>query len=244
MLTLFHAPWSRSSRLVWLLEEIGVGYEICYCDIPRMDGSGARDPRNPHPDGKVPALLHDDVLVTESAAVALYLTDLFPEAGLGAQWVAGRGDPALARAARDLVVKIAATVPERLRPVVLEPAVASAPVWKPNEIETLDMSRVRAWIHAGRKLRLHYADEQGNETLRVIWPFLIGYRETTRLLVGWCEMRGDFRTFRTDRVVEADFLEDRYPGRPAVLRGKWFARMEAERAAWEAAGRPMPPGGC
>ena len=30
MLTLFHAPWSRSSRLVWLLEEIGVGYEICY----------------------------------------------------------------------------------------------------------------------------------------------------------------------------------------------------------------------
>ena len=108
MLTLFHAPWSRSSRLVWLLEEIGAGYEICYCDIPRMDGSGARDPRNPHPDGKVPALLHDDVLVTESAAVALYLTDLFPEAGLGAPvgspergayltwlaWTAGEMEPA------------------------------------------------------------------------------------------------------------------------------------------------------
>ena len=89
MLTLFHAPWSRSSRLVWLLEEIGAGYEICYCDIPRMDGSGARDPRNPHPDGKVPALLHDGALVTESAAIALYLTDLFPEAGLGA----APGDP-------------------------------------------------------------------------------------------------------------------------------------------------------
>jgi len=84
MLTLFHAPWSRSSRLVWLLEEIGQPYEIVYCDIARMDGTGARDPRNPHPDGKVPALLHDDVLVTESAAIALYLTDLFPKAGLGA----------------------------------------------------------------------------------------------------------------------------------------------------------------
>lgn len=84
MLTLFHAPWSRSSRLVWLLEEIGAGYDICYCDIARTDGSGARDPRNPHPDGKVPALLHGDVLVTESMAVALYLVDLFPEAGLGA----------------------------------------------------------------------------------------------------------------------------------------------------------------
>jgi len=108
MLTLFHAPWSRSSRLVWLLEEIGVSYEICYCDIVRMDGTGARDPRNPHPDGKVPALLHDDVLVTESAAIALYLTDLFPEPGLGAPvgspergayltwlaWTAGEMEPA------------------------------------------------------------------------------------------------------------------------------------------------------
>ncbi|HYC98291.1 glutathione S-transferase family protein [Brevundimonas sp.] len=108
MLTLFHAPWSRSSRLVWLLEETGAPYDICYCDIARSDGTGARDPRNPHPDGKVPALLHDDVLVTESAAVALYLTDLFPEAGLGAPvgspergayltwlaWIAGEMEPA------------------------------------------------------------------------------------------------------------------------------------------------------
>ncbi|KQY85890.1 YafY family protein [Brevundimonas sp. Root1423] len=171
-------------------------------------------------------------------------SDEVEAAVLGAQWVAGRGDPALARAARDLIAKIAATVPEKLRPVLLEPAVASAPVWKHEaEVETLDMSRVRAWIHAGRKLRLHYADEQGNETLRVIWPCLVGYRETKRLLVGWCETRDDFRTFRTDRVVEADFLDDRYPGRPAVLRGKWYAKIAAEHAAWEAAGRPALPGG-
>ena len=39
---------------------------------------------------------------------------------LGAQWVAGRGDPTLARAARDLITKIASAVPERLRPFVLE----------------------------------------------------------------------------------------------------------------------------
>ncbi|MNT22567.1 Glutathione S-transferase GST-6.0 [compost metagenome] len=48
-----------------------------------MDGTGAADPRNPHPDGKVPALLHNGALITESAAVALYLTGLHPEAGLG-----------------------------------------------------------------------------------------------------------------------------------------------------------------
>ena len=83
MLTLFHAPRSRSSRIVWLLEELGADYRIRYVDIPRRDGSGRSDPSNPHPDKKVPALAHDDVLVTESAAICLYLTDLHPDAGIG-----------------------------------------------------------------------------------------------------------------------------------------------------------------
>ena len=83
MLTLFHAPQSRSSRLVWLIEELGAEVDIHYCDILRSDGSGARDPQNPHPDGKVPALLHDGALITESGAVAVYLAGLYPEAGLG-----------------------------------------------------------------------------------------------------------------------------------------------------------------
>lgn len=83
MLTLFHAPQSRSSRLVWLIEELGAEVDIHYCDLVRRDGSGSRDPLNPHPDGKVPALLHDGALITESAAVALYLTGLYPDAGLG-----------------------------------------------------------------------------------------------------------------------------------------------------------------
>jgi glutathione S-transferase len=82
MLTLFHAPQSRSSRIIWLLEELGAKYEIAYTNIPRMDGSGAVDAANPHPDKKVPALVHDGALVTESIAIMLYLTDLHPEAGL------------------------------------------------------------------------------------------------------------------------------------------------------------------
>ena len=82
MLTLHHAPHSRSSRIVWLLEELGAPYELKITNIPRMDGSGAADPSNPHPDKKVPALVHDGVLITESIAVIQYLTDLFPAAGL------------------------------------------------------------------------------------------------------------------------------------------------------------------
>lgn len=83
MLTLFHAPRSRSTRFLWLLEELGAPYEIVRVDIKRGDGSGARDSRNPHPHGQVPALLDDGILVTESAAIALYLTDSHPQAGLG-----------------------------------------------------------------------------------------------------------------------------------------------------------------
>lgn len=77
MLTLFHAPRSRSTRMIWLLEELGAPYEIRSVTIARQDGVGARDPANPHPHGQVPALVDDGVLITESAAIALYLTDKY-----------------------------------------------------------------------------------------------------------------------------------------------------------------------
>lgn len=83
MLTLYHAPRSRSSRMVWLLEELGVPYTLKCVNIRRADGSGAADPENPHPHGKVPALTDDGALIFESPAIALYLTDRFPEAKLG-----------------------------------------------------------------------------------------------------------------------------------------------------------------
>lgn len=83
MLRLHHAPRSRSSRIVWLLEELGADCEIVYTNITRQDGSGDEDEANPHPDKKVPALVHNGTLITESSAIVLYLTDLFPEAGLG-----------------------------------------------------------------------------------------------------------------------------------------------------------------
>lgn len=47
-----------------------------------MDGSGGGDPANPRPEDQVPALLHDQTLVTESAAVIHYLTQLFPDTSM------------------------------------------------------------------------------------------------------------------------------------------------------------------
>jgi glutathione S-transferase len=93
MLTLFHAPKSRSSRVRSLIDEMGIQdwVQIVPVNIMRQDGSGARDTANPHPEGKAPCLLHDGTLITESGAVMLYLTTLFPDTGLApkpgdAQW--------------------------------------------------------------------------------------------------------------------------------------------------------------
>ena len=162
--------------------------------------------------------------------------DEIEAAVLGAQWVIGWGDPVLARAAQDLLAKIGAAVPERLRPFVDEPAVAMPPAWK-KPPEVMDMAQLRAWTRAGRKIALSYRDEQERESRRTVWPFLVGYRETSRVLAAWCELRSDFRMFRTDRVVEARFLEERYPARPSALRAQWRAAREAEHAAGAAQAR-------
>jgi predicted DNA-binding transcriptional regulator YafY len=156
---------------------------------------------------------------------------------LGAQLVARQGDAALARAAEDLVAKIRTVVPESLRPLVLEPASRVAPNWRMVP-DRLDMGAVRVAIRAGRKIRLTYRDEQERETVRIVWPFAIGYHETVRLLVTWCELRTDFRSFRTDRVNEAAFLEERYPERPAMLRARWRKLWNANSQAMGARMRP------
>jgi glutathione S-transferase len=81
-LTLYHMPQSRSSTILWLLEEIGQPY-----DLKILDGKKGEN-RAPayltiNPLGKVPALVHDGVVITEAAAICAYMADAFPEAGLG-----------------------------------------------------------------------------------------------------------------------------------------------------------------
>ncbi len=145
---------------------------------------------------------------------------------LGAQWVMARGDPGLVRAAHDLVAKIAAAVPERLRPLVLDPAARTRSDHLPIAPDAIDMVAVRRAIHGAHKIQLGYRDEKGEDTARKIWPIAIGYLETVRMVVGWCELRKDFRHFRTDRITAAEFLDERYPERPMVLRARWRAALK------------------
>ena len=155
---------------------------------------------------------------------------------LGAQWVAGRGDPALSRAALDLIAKIGAAVPEHLRPIALEPATRAVPRWNVAP-DSIDMEKVRHAIRGGHKIALTYSDEQERVSARTIWPFAVGYHEAVRLIIGWCELRADFRSFRTDRVTGAEFLDERYPERPAALRAR-YRRALSERLAERGYVRP------
>jgi glutathione S-transferase len=85
MITLYHAPRSRSSSIIWLLEEIGEPYKIVITPIVYGDGRGASAPetyRAIHPHKKVPAIDHDGTVIFESGAITLYLADAFPKAKL------------------------------------------------------------------------------------------------------------------------------------------------------------------
>jgi glutathione S-transferase len=83
LITLYHRPNTRSTRFIFLLEELEAPYEIRLVTTRTRDGGGAADPANPHPHGKVPAISDDGVVVFESAAIALYLTDKFPKNRIG-----------------------------------------------------------------------------------------------------------------------------------------------------------------
>ena len=80
-LTLFHAPQSRSASALWMLEEIGVPYDL---KVYRFDDGSLRSPEYLaiNPMGKVPALKHRNSIITEATAICCYLADEFPNAKL------------------------------------------------------------------------------------------------------------------------------------------------------------------
>ena len=85
----YHNPMSRGRIAHWMLEEAGAPYDVRIIDF------NARDHKAPeylaiNPMGKVPAIVHRGVVITEAAAMCAYLADAFPAAGLAPD----RDDPA------------------------------------------------------------------------------------------------------------------------------------------------------
>ena len=81
MIEVHHLNNSRSQRVLWMLEELGIDYRMELVDI-RGDKGAPEDYRRIQPNKKVPAIDHDGVVVTERGAISIYLGDAFPQAGL------------------------------------------------------------------------------------------------------------------------------------------------------------------
>lgn len=220
---------SRSERLLSLLQELrghrrpvsgrllaeatGVSLRTLYRDIASLQAQGA-DIQGEAGLGYVlaPGYLLPPLMFREEEIEALVL---------GSRWVAERADDAvLAAAARDALAKIAAVLPAQLReeldasPLLVGPA-ETVPA------ANVALGDLRQAIRAQRKLELIYRDGDGRETTRRVWPFALGFFERVRVLLAWCELRGDFRHFRVDRIAEVKTMEERYPQRRQALLKRW-----------------------
>jgi glutathione S-transferase len=80
-ITLYHASPSRSSVVLWMLEEVGVPYDIKLLSLSKGDNLKP-DYLAINPMGKVPAIKHGDTIITEVAAICTYLADAFPDKNL------------------------------------------------------------------------------------------------------------------------------------------------------------------
>jgi predicted DNA-binding transcriptional regulator YafY len=148
---------------------------------------------------------------------------------LGAQMVAKSGDAALARAAEDAVAKVAHVLPGDLRAALDRTALFAWSFRQPQV--TIDLAVVRTAIRRERKVLIRYTDEKSIATQRCIWPLAIGYFSDTAVVGAWCELRGDFRHFRTDRIRTLEPLEERFDGRNGGLIKDYLRAISEQREA-------------
>ncbi|MCV2357917.1 YafY family transcriptional regulator [Paucibacter sp. TC2R-5] len=142
---------------------------------------------------------------------------------LGSRWVAGRSDDAqLADAARSALAKISAVLPAELRHELDSSALLVGPGESLSGPEQL-MARLRSAMRNELKLTLQYRDLKGQASERVVWPFALGFFDSARVLVAWCEMRQAIRNFRVDRIGNMTVSSIRYPRSRQALLAEWRA---------------------
>lgn len=196
-----------------LADELGISLRTLYRDIDTLKSQGA------HIDGEPgvgyilrPGFMLPPLMFSEEEIEALVL---------GGRWVAAQTDAPLGKAARNALSKIAAVLPADLQRS-LETSSLLVPQRPPAGDSELPV--IRKAIRTERKLRITYSDEQDNRTSRTIWPFALGFFERVRMVAAWCEMRKDYRHFRTDRIRSLRLSDVSYPRRRLVLLREWRTR--------------------
>lgn len=146
---------------------------------------------------------------------------------LGLRWVARRGDSDLSRAAQDTSAKIGAVLPQALKPFLFDSGLMAPPVFF-KTVDSVDVAALRQAVREQRKVELVYRDENGKDSERVIWPIGIAYFDAQRLVIAWCELRRDFRSFRTDRMIKMTVSKDRYSERRKALLKRWSEQQTSQ----------------
>ncbi|HBQ89928.1 YafY family protein [Alcaligenes aquatilis] len=197
-----------------LAQELGISIRTLYRDIASLQAQGADIEGEPGV-GYVlrPSFMLPPLMFSQAELEALIL---------GFRWVEKFADEPLTKAAGDAMAKISAVLPDNLRDSLESTALRVGPRVI-QDAELVDLGIARTAIRLQRKLRITYIDGAGQESERVIWPFSLGYFQHFRILVGWCELKGDFRHFRTDRIRGLVSLEESYPRHRADLFKQWRA---------------------
>lgn len=222
---------SRAARLLGLLQvlrrhrrpvtatslaaDLGVSERTVYRDIATLVGQGAAI----EGEAGIGYVLRPGFLLPP----LMFGDDEIEALVLGLRWVADRGDGALGAAAADALAKISAVLPAELRERAGDAGLVVGP-GTPIPSGRADLSDLRRAIRGERKLRIAYADAEGRQTARTIWPFALAFFDRVRVVVAWCESRQDFRHFRTDRIVTAEVTGERYPRRRRALLAEWRKR--------------------
>ncbi len=146
---------------------------------------------------------------------------------VGARIVQSWADPGLAAAAGDVLAKVEAVLPAALRPRVRSLGLLSPPSGRRPEV-AIDMTALRRAVREQRKVTVDYVSEGGERTSRTLWPMALAFFPPVWLLLGWCELRRDFRSFRVDRIHAIMFDEQRYPPTPGRRLIDYLARQGVE----------------
>ncbi|KTD61158.1 helix-turn-helix transcriptional regulator [Legionella spiritensis] len=197
-----------------LAQELGVSLRTVYRDIALLQAQGA-DIEGEAGIGYVlrPGFLLPPLMFSEDEIESIVL---------GARWVADRTDSQLRHAAQNALAKIAAVLPAELRNQ-LESSGLLIPPGQVAKSNDMDLVAIRKAVRLEQKLHLNYLDLKDNQSRRIIWPLALGFFDQVRILVAWCELRQDFRHFRTDRIIELRKLDTRYPKRRQTLLKQWRA---------------------
>jgi predicted DNA-binding transcriptional regulator YafY len=144
---------------------------------------------------------------------------------LGARMVEAWGDAQLRTAARAVLGKVEAVLPEPDRHRVQDTALFALAYWVPEEHQQM-LGTVRKAIDGRRRLHIIYAKNDDDITERVIRPLGLFFWGRMWTVAAWCELRQDHRTFRVDRINAAATLDDRFTLTPPVTLDDYLAKID------------------